>query len=82
MGGWMLVLSTFILAFSLSDIGIVYIVRLHFFSLLYYDYKISYNFGQTRVDILMIKHVLLFIIVIYGLYFHFKLKKQLRNINN
>ena len=70
----MLVSAIFILAFLLVVTGIVYI-GLHF------SYMV-YDFAQARVNILMIKHILLSIIVGYGIYLHFKLRKQLKNIIN
>ena len=72
--GWMLVSAIFILAFLLVVTGIVYI-GLHF------SYVI-YDFARTRVDILMIKHILLFITVCYGIYLHLKLKNQFNGVNN
>lgn len=63
-------------------ISLVLIFICGFFRLLYYDYQIPDDFAQTRVNLLMIKHILLSIIVGYGIYLHFKLRKQLKNIIN
>lgn len=51
------------------------------FRLLYYNYQMPDDFAQTRVTILIIKHILLFIVVGYGIYLHFKLTKRLDDVN-
>ena len=73
-GVWMLVSATFILTFLLVVTGIVYIG-------LYFSYMV-YDFARTRVDILMIKHILLFITVCYSIYLHLELKNQFNGVNN
>lgn len=63
-------------------ISLVLIIICGVVRLLTYDYQVPGDFAQTRVNILVIKHILLSIIVGYGIYLHFKLKKRLNDIND
>lgn len=63
-------------------ISLVLIIICGVIRLIYYDYQIPADFARTRVNILVIKHILLSVIVGYGIYLHFKLKKRLNDIND
>lgn len=57
-------------------ISLVLIFVLGFFRYLTYDYTFSESFARTRINILIIKHLILLCIVGYGIYLHFKLTKE------
>lgn len=57
-------------------ISLVLIFVLGFFRYLTYDYTFPESFARTRVNILIIKHLILLGIVGYGVHLHFKLVKK------
>ena len=61
-------------------ISLVLIIICGVVRLVYYDYQVPADFARTRVDILVIKHILLSVIVGYDIYLHFKLKKRLNDV--
>ena len=63
-------------------ISLVLIFVFGYFRLLTYDYQMPDNFAQSRVNILIIKHILLLGIVGYGAYLHFKLMKRFDDVIN